>query len=551
MGDDVDTLSTGITFEAPSPGCWELETTHHGLRPLSPLLRDAYRRAFEEGIAVALEAYGLPLSRVRAELVHGCFYVRPEGLGEGTEPKPPPPMLIMRLVARLHPDMRRRTRAAARAWADRRWRVEVDQWFGHDRAALVERNLAIQRIDPAGLDDTALAAHVAELLAHFETQARRNLETHGGDLIPVGDLLAHGEKWGIGAAELADLLRGSSPATVETAQLLGPVARALAAASSSPSSVAEVRALGAEAGDAVDSWLERHAWRLITSDDVDRPTLAELPSVQLRALLASAEHEAAESPPTDPSAVRSRVPAAERELFDELLAEARYGNRQREDIRGVCWNWPGGLLRRGLLEAGRRLVATGGLHDPEHVVELFPQELEGLLVRSSGPPADELAARATQRDAVEAAPPPRTLGPPEEPPPLAALPKPMARATAALMANLGADVTAPQTMALHGVGIGDAPYRGRACVVSDATDALTRVEPGDVLIATFTGPSINSLIPMLGALVVEEGGAVCHAAIVAREFSLPAVVGARGATTELDDGATVEVDPVAGVVRAI
>jgi pyruvate,water dikinase len=56
---------------------------------------------------------------------------------------------------------------------------------------------------------------------------------------------------------------------------------------------------------------------------------------------------------------------------------------------------------------------------------------------------------------------------------------------------------------------------------------------------------------MLGALVVDAGGTMCHAAIVAREFALPAVVGATGATTSIPDGATVEVDPVLGRIRVL
>jgi pyruvate,water dikinase len=127
----------------------------------------------------------------------------------------------------------------------------------------------------------------------------------------------------------------------------------------------------------------------------------------------------------------------------------------------------------------------------------------------------------------------------------------MARATAALMANLQADFTAPDTPVLCGVGIGSQVYRGRACVVRDAVDALDRLQPGDVMIAAFTGPSFNSILPMLGALVVEEGGALCHAAIVAREFGLPAVIGARCATSLIADGSVVEVDPRRGVVRPL
>ena len=46
----TQTASPAVTFDPPAPGQWELETAHHGLRPLSPFLRDAYRRAFEAGI---------------------------------------------------------------------------------------------------------------------------------------------------------------------------------------------------------------------------------------------------------------------------------------------------------------------------------------------------------------------------------------------------------------------------------------------------------------------------------------------------------------------
>ncbi len=551
---DVIRSDGTVVFVPPAPGMWELETTHHGLRPLSPFVRDAYRRAFEDGTKVLVERYGLPLEGVRAELVHGCFYFRPVGLGEGATPKPPPPKVIMKLIARLHPGMRRRARTAAQAWQERRWRLEVDQWFNRDRAGMVARNRAFQAVDLASLGHVELASQITELLAHFETQARRNLETHGGDLMPVGDLVAHCEVWGIETGEAAGLLRGSSPATVETAQLLSPVARALALSlgqgGTVPSSIEEVRQLGPEAREAVDSWLELHAWRLVTSDDIDRPTLAEIPALQLAALLAASDHDAADASAPDPASVRARVPAGDRALFDELLAEARYGNRQREDIRGICWNWPGGLLRRALLEAGRRLAHKGLLHDVEHVAELSPEELTGLLTTTddSGPSAEAVTERAARRNLVEAAPPPRTLGEPEAPPPLDALPRAMARATAAMMANLGADATAPQAQDLCGVGIGGQTYRGRARVVTDAADAWARLEQGDVLVASFTGPSFNSILPILGALVVEEGGPLCHAAIVAREFGLPAVIGVRGATALIPDGAIVEVDAARGIV---
>ncbi len=294
-------------------------------------------------------------------------------------------------------------------------------------------------------------------------------------------------------------------------------------------------------------------WRTVTSDDVDRPTLAETPSLQLAALLGATEQ--LDVPEGDDAAARARVPEEQRELFDELLAEARYGHRQRDDIRGLCWNWPCGLVRRALLEAGRRLQATGHLQEVDHVVELFPDELDRMLRGADGPSADELADRAAERDRIEAAPPPRMLGAPEPAPSLDGFPSAMARVTAAVMANLEADATPPATddgdSAVRGIGIGITPYRGRACVVRDVMLAFDQLEPGDVLVAPITGPSMNSLLPAVGALVVEEGGAMCHAAIVSREFGLAAVIGARGATARIPHGAEVEVDPAQGTVRLL
>jgi pyruvate,water dikinase len=553
-GEDLmDAAIDDVTFVAPGPGTWELDATHRGRRPLTPFTRATLMSEAEAGSKVLLAKYGLPLETIRAELVEGCLYLRPTGIGEGPVPKKPPPVWIMKIGARVHPELRRRNRAAARAWRERRWRIEVDRWFEHDRVEVVAKNLAFQRVDLSALDDRELVAQVTTRLQHFGTQVRETFEAHGGDLVPAGDFLAHCRRWGIADADAAAQLQGSSPATIETADLLAPVARAISEAAETPRSVEAVRELTPDAAVAVDSWLELHGWRLVTSDDIDKPTLAERPNLQLAALLAAVdEGNRARSAP-DPSARRSEVPAEERDRFDELLAEARYGMRQRDDSAGVRWNWSGGLLRQALLEAGRRLAAAGQLETGEHVVELTPEELSPLLLRQTGPSASDIAARAARRDRVEAAHAPATLGDPEPPPPIDALPAAMARATTALMTVLEAEGLAatPLPGQLSGTGIGTTVYRGVARVATTTDDALDRLELGDVLIAPFTGPSYNSILPILGALVVDAGGPMSHAAIVAREFALPALIGVTGASTHVPDGAVVEVDPTAGTLRII
>ena len=189
----------------------------------------------------------------------------------------------------------------------------------------------------------------------------------------------------------------------------------------------------------MDEWLRYFGWRTLTTNDVDQPTLAERPEAQLAALLAAASWPIATEAP-DAAATRARVPAAQRALFDELLAEARYGMRKRDDVVGIRWHWSAGLLRRALLEAGQRLADRGALEQAGHVAELAPEELEPLLVAGRGPAAAVVAARAEFRDRVLAAGPPLQLGDPEQPPPLEALPPAMARATTALMTLLESDV---------------------------------------------------------------------------------------------------------------
>jgi pyruvate,water dikinase len=108
-----------------------------------------------------------------------------------------------------------------------------------------------------------------------------------------------------------------------------------------------------------------------------------------------------------------------------------------------------------------------------------------------------------------------------------------------------------ETGALEGLGIGSESYTGTACVVDNAVDAIDRLQPGDVLVTPFTAPSFNAILPMAGALVVQEGGLLCHAAVMARELELSAIIGCVDALTSIRDGDQVEVDPVAGRVRLV
>src|SRR4029453_7484467 len=101
---------------------------------------------------------------------------------------------------------------------------------------------------------------------------------------------------------------------------------------------------------------------------------------------------------------------------------------------------------------------------------------------------------------------------------------------------------------LHGKPASCGRAVGTAPVVSGPAD-FGRLEAGDVLVCQTTTPAWTPLFASAGALVTDTGGILSHAAIVAREYRLPAVVGCDVATTTIRDGARVEVDGDTGRVR--
>ncbi len=92
----------------------------------------------------------------------------------------------------------------------------------------------------------------------------------------------------------------------------------------------------------------------------------------------------------------------------------------------------------------------------------------------------------------------------------------------------------------RGRAIGARIASGPVRVVHDAAD-LAQVRPGDVLVADTTSPDWSTVMKLAAAIVTNRGGRTCHAAIVAREMGIPAVVGCDDATTALADGRPVTV----------
>ena len=107
--------------------------------------------------------------------------------------------------------------------------------------------------------------------------------------------------------------------------------------------------------------------------------------------------------------------------------------------------------------------------------------------------------------------------------------------------------TATAGSQLTGIGVSPGRYTGRARVIA-SLDVNSDLEPGEVIVAVTTDSSWGPLFLAAGAVVVETGSTISHAAIVSRELGIPAAVSVNGATRKIKDGVTVTVDGDAGTV---
>jgi phosphohistidine swiveling domain-containing protein len=215
-----------------------------------------------------------------------------------------------------------------------------------------------------------------------------------------------------------------------------------------------------------------------------------------------------------------------------------------EESHAYHIDYPGlQATREALLGFGRRLVAEGRLDAAADVWLLRLEELREAVAAGWGARLQRLAGkrRAELERARHSAPEPwlgRAPDPDAEVPPLVAkfygVPG---------SARVEGDV-------LHGTAASSGRAVGVARLVRGPED-FARLRAGDVLVCTTTTPAWTPVFASVAGLVTDTGGILSHAAVVAREYGLPAVVGAEVATATIPDGARVEVDGDEGAVRIL
>jgi phosphoenolpyruvate synthase/pyruvate phosphate dikinase len=552
-------------FEPPGKGPWELESTHFS-RPVAAFAQALVKEGFVKGFAEGTARYGLLLDHLEPGFSRDFVYVQPVVFGAPRGAMGPPPKPVLQLLTRLHPAMRKRIARSAKAIEDKLWREDLARWDEVDKPAAIAKHQAVQAVDVQRLSDEDLAQHLLVCAAHTADSMYLHHKYTIAAGLPVGDFLAGVTAWtGRTPGELLGLLRGRSAISRGfAAGELEDAGKAIAASDSAREVLAgpgpapaTLDALAADsvAGAAVQAYLDAVRWRSVGYDVADE-TAGEMPEMLVAALRAAVDGvSSSQDEDSALAAIRELVPEQHRADFDDRLGEVRLMYRLRDERGAYSDGWATGLARRALLETGRRLVAAGRLHDAEHAVQLTVEQGIALLRGQSGPSADEVAERHEWRQShTTDDAPPFLRAQPAPPPPVEWLPEQAHRSVRAMNIFLDnlfqVSDTANSDTVVRGLPVNDGSYEGTARLVHSPAE-FGRIQAGDVLVTRMTSPYFNVVLPLLGAIVTDRGGQLCHAAIVAREYGIPGIVGTREATAKIPDGARVRVDGSTGEVRLL
>lgn len=553
---------TQLTFEPPGPGTWHLNEVHCP-RPLSRYFQDFYLDCYIEGTNEGYGSYGLPYDWDSA-IVNGWWYAARhpvDGYQEYVEARTGGDTHVTPTG-----EFETRTEAARETFEDRRWRTDLERWDTEWKPDLQSRNRSLRDVDAGDLDDEGLVEHLRECREAVLEAAYYHHRMSACASFPFGDFLAFVREYSACSPRQAvSLMEGASPASEGAGDELERVVEALQANDEArdvlregeqPGDIIErLRDRDGEVGSAVETWLDIVGYQLITGYDVADAYGLERPGSLVATLRTAVETDAdlaADSgTETRLDSIRQQVPVEKRETFDERFEEARLTYRVGDersllDIRTL------GLVRRALLEAGRRLAQRGRLRDASHAVDMEHEEVISALHGGPAPAAREVAAHARHRTTHDSDDAPSVLGSDPSPPgPTEELPDPVARITRGREAMQWADAggladEGDEEITGHGASPGS--VSGPARVIT-GPDEFDEIFEGDILVAEATSSAFNTILPLLSGIVTDKGGMLSHPAIVAREFGIPGVVGCEDATDRIEDGDTIVVDGESGVVR--
>ncbi len=291
--------------------------------------------------------------------------------------------------------------------------------------------------------------------------------------------------------------------------------------------------------DEFDEFVHRYGFRVQGEADPSVPDWGEVPTFLLSQVRSMMALKAADSPAAHvkkagaarvklEKAVRASLTPSFREHYDAALVQAQRFTAMRELTKAV-WVLGTRRMRPPLLAICDGVAHAGHVKQMTDTLYLTYREVEMLV---KGKPVPDIATTVRRRKQQRAKAEDYTL--------------PDAWVGDAVPVKRGA-VSKASKLAGMGVSAGIATGRARVILSTEAAFSCD-IAPGDILVAPFTDTPWTPLFIPAGAVVVETGGMLSHAATVAREFGIPCVVLVKDATRIIRDGDMVTVDGATGTV---
>lgn len=302
---------------------------------------------------------------------------------------------------------------------------------------------------------------------------------------------------------------------------------------------------GPETTAAIRGFLDRYGMRCAGEIDITRPRWNEQPTALVPMILSAVRTLGPDARQGFTEAAVEAADAKERELLDRIRRQPGGRRRARRVARtisrmrnlagyreypkylmvGHYW-----MIKQALMREADGLAREGVIEAPDDVRFLTLDEFREA-VRTRRVDGAVIAARRARFALDARLTPPRVMTSEGE------------------VFTGGYDTSRMPAGALPGIAASPGTVEGRARVILSMEQA--DLEPGDILVTTFTDPSWTPAFLSITGLVTEVGGRATHGSVIAREYGLPAVVGVENVTRLIPDGRRIRVNGTEGYVQLL